>query len=244
MAKQLMIYDNIQPLSSDAHRNWSVAVESYQFASNLISVPLVSSEIITAAQEFPIVFSKSGNDFIPLAIMGLREGENLLINEEGRMTTRYTPAFLRRYPFMVGAGKDDNKLVGVDVDSSAIVQDGSRGQRLFTEDGEQTPFLKEVIEFVKDYQYRTDIANVFCRRLMDLELLEPMTANVNVGGKEGANISLSGFYVVNREKLKALSNENVLDLFKKDGLELIYAHLASLNNMSALTQKVAEKIRS
>lgn len=247
MAKQLMIYDNIQPLSSDLHRNWSVAVESYQFAASLISAPLVATEVITAAQEFPVVFSKvkdKEGEYMPLVIMGFREGENLLIGEDGRMTTRYVPGFIRRYPFMVGAGKGDNMLVGIDVDSPAIVKDGSKGQKLFTEQGEQTPFLKEVIEFVTDYQYRSDIASVFCRRLHELDLFEPMSANINVGGETGTNINLRGFYVVNREKLKALSDENALELFKKDGLELIYAHIMSLGNMNRLMQKIAEKIRN
>lgn len=243
MAKQLMIYENIQPLSSDAHREWSIAVEGYQFASTLISVPLVSTELLAAANEFPIVFSKNGEDYIPLAVMGLREGENLLIDADGRMTTRYVPAFLRRYPFMVGAGKDESMLIGLDVDSPYVIKDGSKGHKIFTETGEQTQFLKDVVEFVKDYQFRSDVVNVFCSRLKELDLFELMSANVNVGGEGGANISLRGFYVVNKEKLKALSDENVLDLFKKDGLELIYAHLSSLSNMNLLTQKVAEKIR-
>ena len=245
MAKQLLIYENIQPLSSETHRDWSVAVESYQFVSGIISAPLVSSEVIPASQEFPIVFSKVGEDYVPLAMMGLREGENLLINAEGRMTTRYIPGFFRRYPFMVGSGEnEENMLVGIDVDSSAIIKDGSKGQKLFTEDGQQTPFLIEVIEFVKDYQFRADIAKVFCGRLKELELLEPMTANINIGGDTGTNLNLRGFYVVSKEKLKALSDEAILDLFKKDGLELIYAHLNSLGHINTLIQKVAEKIRS
>lgn len=246
MAKQLLIYDNIQPLSSEAHRNWSIAVENYLYASKLISVPLVSSEIIPAAHEFPIVFSMVGEgEYIPLAVMGLREGENLLMDEQGRMTTRYVPGFIRRYPFMVGAGANDNMLVGVDIESNAIVKDGSKGFRLFTDEGEQTDFLKQVIEFVRDYQMRSDVVNAFCRRLHELQLLEPMEANVKVGsGESASNINLRGFYVVSREKLKALSDEHLLDLFKKEGLELIYSHLFSLANMNLLTQKVVEKIRS
>ncbi len=247
MAKQLMIYDNIQPLSSDVHRNWSVSVDGYQFASSLISAPLVATEVIPAAQEFPVVFSKvkdRDGEYMPLAIMGLREGENLLIGEDGRMSTRYVPGFIRRYPFMVGAGQGDNMLVGIDVDSPAVIKDGTKGQKLFNEQGEQTQYLKDVIAFVTDYQYRSEVVSVFCRRLHELDLLEPMSANITVGGESGANINLRGFYVVNKEKLKAMGDENVLDLFKKDGLELIYAHLMSLGNMNRLMQKVAEKIRS
>lgn len=247
MAKQLLIYNNIQPLSSDKHRSWSVAVENYSMASGIISVPLVSSEILIAAHEFPIVFSQvSENEFVPLAVMGLREGENLLLDQEGRMITRYVPGFLRRYPFMVGEGsKDNSMLVGIDIESPAIVQDGSKGYRLFTDDGEQTDFLKQVVEFVRDYQIRSDLAKVFSKHLHDLGLLESMEANVQVGsGETASNINLRGFFVVNREKLKALGDDKVLDLFKKEGLELIYAHLFSLNNMNLLTQKVAEKFRS
>jgi hypothetical protein len=246
VAKQFLIYDNIQPLSSDAHRTWAVAVENYLFASKLVSVPLVSSEILIATHEFPVVFSAlSEGVYVPIAIMGLREGENLLMDEQGRMTTRYVPGFIRRYPFIIGTESGDNMLMGIDIESSTISQDGSKGNRLFTDNGEQTDYLKKVIEFVSDYQHRSDVVKVFCQRLHELNLLEPMQANVTVGSGESApTLNLRGFYVVSREKLKALSDEQLLDLFKKEGLELIFAHLFSLANINTLTQKLAEKIRS
>lgn len=245
MAKQLMIYDNIQPLSSEAHRNWSVVVDDYSFVSHLISSPVLATEIPFAAGEFPIVFSATQNEgeYIPLALMGLKEGENLLVNAEGQFSTRYIPAFIRRYPFVLGGEKDsDSMALCIDADSKAVHKDGSKGRRLFEESGEQSAHLKEVVEFLKDYHYRAELTKAFCTRLHQLGLLEPMQANITLKGAEQTNLNLTGFYVVKREKLKALSDADVLDLFKRDGLELIYAHLQSLSCFNGLIAKMSERI--
>jgi hypothetical protein len=247
VAKQLMIYDNIQPLSSEAHRNWAVFVEDYSFMSHLISTPLLATEIALAASEYPIVFTATSNEgeYIPMAIMGLKEGENLLLNEKGFFDVRYIPAFIRRYPFILGNDKSkDTMALCVDEASKAIIKDGSKGRRLFDDAGEQTEHLKEVVEFLKDYQYRTDMTKVFCSRLHQLNLLEPMQANITFKGRDEENMNLSGFFVVNRDKFKAISDADVLDLFKRDGLELIYAHLQSLTNINKLIHKVSQRLQA
>lgn len=247
MAKQLMIYDNIQPLSSEIHRNWSVLVEDYSFVSHMISVPVLATEIPFASAEFPIVFSATANEgeYIPLAIMGLKEGENLVLNEKNQFTTRYIPAFIRRYPFVLGGDKStDTMALCIDADSSTVIQDGGKGRKLFEENGEQTAHLKEVVEFLKDYQYRAEMTKVFCKRLHELDLLEPMQANITFKGREDANLNLTGFYVVKREKLKMLSDADALDLFKKDGLELIYSHIQSLSNLNHLIGKKSAQFES
>lgn len=245
MAKQLMIYDNIQPLSSETHRNWAVMVEDYSFVSHMISVPVLATEIPFAAAEFPIVFSATATEgeYIPLAVMGLKEGENLFLNEKNQFTSRYIPAFVRRYPFVLGGDKAaDTMALCIDTDSSTVIKDGSKGRKLFEENGEQSAHLKEVVEFLKDYQYRAEMTKVFCKRLNELDLLEPMQANITFKGREDANMNLTGFYVVKREKLKALADTDVLDLFKRDGLELIYSHMQSLNNLNVLISKKSTKL--
>lgn len=240
MAKQLMIYDNIQPLSSEVHRNWAVQVDDYAFVSHIISAPLLATEIPFAAAEFPIVFSATANEgeYLPLAIMGLKDGENLLLNEKNQFVTRYIPAFIRRYPFILGGDKAaDTLALCIDEASNTVIKDGSKGRRLFDDGGEQSGHLKEVLTFLKDYQYRAEMTKVFCKRLHELDLLEPMQANITFKGREDANMNLKGFYVVKREKLKALSDTDILDLFKKDGLELIYSHIQSLSNLNDLISK-------
>lgn len=237
MAKQLMIYEKIQPLSSEAHRTYSVQVDDYKFAGELISVPVLANEIPFAANDFPIVFSSTGaeGEYIPLAMMGLQSGENLLVSAEGKFNTRYIPGFFRRYPFVLSTGKDsDTMTLCIDDESSFIDKTGAKGNRLFDDAGAQTPYLKEVLTFLQDYHQRAEMTQVFCKRLHELDLLEPMQANITFKGHAEAGINLTGFFAVKREKLKAISDADALDFFKKDGLELIYSHLQSMTNLNKL----------
>lgn len=245
MTKQLMIYDNIQPVTSDKHRNYAVNVQSHDFASELTSVPLLATEIPFASAEYPVIFSAPNEEgeHTPLAVVGVSQGENLMLNEKNQFDARYIPAFIRRYPFVFAGTKESETLtLCVDEDSKALVPDGSSGNRLFDDNGEQTEFLKEMLKFLQDYQQRAEMTKVFCRKLKELDLLEPMQANIEFRNNADSNMSIKGFYTVKREKLKALTDEQALDLFKRDGLELIYAHLNSLSNLNELVERKNAKL--
>ncbi|WP_341938670.1 SapC family protein [Marinimicrobium sp. C2-29] len=248
MSKQLLIYNNIQPVSSEAHRDWSIHIDNHAFTRELNSVPLLATEIASVARELPVIFAKTQDDggYVPLGVMGLKKGQNLFLDDKERLTLRYVPGFIRRYPFaFANDGKSENFTLCIDDQFEGWSKDGTEGKRLFTESGEQTEELKGVMEFLKDYQYRAELTNVFCKKLAELELLEPMEANIKLkDGQEGGGFNLTGFYVVNRDKLKALKDEEVLDLFKKDGLELIFSHLQSLQNLNGLVNKYAEQTKS
>jgi hypothetical protein len=244
MSKQMMIYDNIQPLS-EKHAKWSVNIENYAFIEHLNSVPLLATEIPLAATEYPVIFAETATEgeFIPLAVMGLKKGQNLFLNENKAITARFVPAFIRRYPFVLGGNKNSETMaVCIDEDSKACVKDGSKGFRLFTDDGQQTEALKTFMEFLKDFQYRSEMTRVFCKHLNDLNLFESMEANITINGKTDATLNLTGFYVVNREKLKALDDADLLALFKKDGLELIYGHMQSLSNLNKMIDVMTKKM--
>jgi hypothetical protein len=53
--------------------------------------------------------------------------------------------------------------------------------------------------------------------------------------------TLAGFSAVKREKLKALPGETLAELVKTDELELIYAHLGSLNNFTGMLERIAAR---
>ncbi len=72
--------------------------------------------------------------------------------------------------------------------------------------------------------------------MKELGLLEPMQAQVTIDG--GKRLSLSGFMAINKETLKALPGDKLVELIKTDELELIYLHLQSLRNFEQLRDRL------
>lgn len=246
MSKQLLIYNNITPLSSEIHRDWTVYIDDHAFTRELNSVPLLATEITAVSRELPVIFAKTQDEggFVPLAVLGLKRGQNLCLDEKDCLDLRYIPGFIRRYPFaFANDGQSDNFTLCIDDQYEGWNKHKEEGKRIFTEEGERTKELEGVVDYLKDYQYRAELTNVFCKLLGELDLLEPMEANIKLKeGQDDPGFNLTGFYAVNRDKLKALADDKVLDLFKRDGLELIYNHMQSLQNLNHLVTRYNQKV--
>src|SRR6185436_9867390 len=104
---QLLIYENVVPVSRQRHANWSVEVGAdYAFASKVNSVPLLAVEFPHAAAEYPIVFSGNDAAVMPVAVLGLLGDQNMYLGDGGAWQGRYIPAFVRRYPFVFSSADD------------------------------------------------------------------------------------------------------------------------------------------
>ena len=72
-------------LQNDKHRNLKIT-ESGDYAryKDQHLIPIIGPDFFTLGAEFPVVFVKdgSGEQFVPVAIMGLREGQNLYCNHQ------------------------------------------------------------------------------------------------------------------------------------------------------------------
>tara|TARA_B100000446_G_scaffold182818_1_gene201943 strand:+ start:937 stop:1680 length:744 start_codon:yes stop_codon:yes gene_type:complete len=237
VSKQLLIYSRAQAVNSQRHREWSVkAGDNFEFARDVNSVPLTAVEFVTASSEYPIVFAGSDDQLMPLVVMGVRDKENLYMNEDGTLDAKYVPAFLRRYPF-VFSSQDDGKNFTLCIDETfdGCNQDNV-GERLFDAEGEKTQYLNNVLEFLKEYQLHFSRTQAFCKKLQELELLEPMGAQFTP--PQGEKVTLTGFFAINRKKLKELAAEDLEQLVKNDGMELIFLHLYSLRNFNTMLSKI------
>lgn len=238
MSTQLLIYETAVPVSSARHKDSSVeSGADYAFARNVNSVPLMAVEFPNAAQEYSIVFAGSEAATMPAVILGVRGNENLFLSGEGAWQGKYIPAFVRRYPF-VFSNADDGKTFMLCVDEAfpGFNRDG-RGQRLFGEDGKPSPYVDNVLKFLQEYQTQFLRTQAFCKKLRELDLLEPMQAQISMGS--GERHSLGGFWAVNRAKLKALPGDKLAELAKTDELELLYLHIQSMRNFNVLKDRLA-----
>ncbi|MEM1314785.1 MAG: SapC family protein [Pseudomonadota bacterium] len=238
MTKQLLVYERAVSVSSQRHRDWSVAAgRSYAFAREINAAPLVAAEFLPAGLEYAIVFAGDGEAIMPSAVFGIRPDENVFIAEDGTWTGRYVPAFLRRYPFVFSRSSDGQSFaLCIDEEFEGLNQEG-RGERLFDAEGERTQYLNTMLEFVTQYQAQFAATRRFCAKLKELDLLQPATAQFRL--PDGETPSLAGFMTVDRERLKALPDEELLKMAKGDELELIHAHLHSLANVRPMAERIA-----
>jgi len=240
MTSQLLIYESAVPVSSARHGEWSVEVGGdYSFSKGVNSVPLMAVEFPHAAAEYAIVFSGTTEAFIPAVILGMRGNENLYLAPEGGWQGKYIPAFVRRYPFVFSSSQDGKTFtLCIDESFPGFNQDG-RGQRLFGEDKQPSSYVSNVLKFLEQYQIEFRRTRAFCDKLKDLGLLEPMRAQANL--PSGERLALTGFMAVNRDKLKALPGDKLAELIKTDELELLFLHLQSMRNFSAMVERLGGK---
>lgn len=240
MSKQLLIYEKAVPLSKDSHSKWSVEVgDSFAFASQVNSVPLMAAEFGAAASEFSIVFVRGEDEtYVPTVVLGLQQNQNVFVNEKKQWGANYIPAFLRRYPF-VFALSDDKKTFTLCIDEAfAGFNQSNKGQKLFEKGGQPSKYVSDLLRFLQDYETEFVKTRAFTANLDELELLEPMHAQIS--SQSGEKTTLTGFYCINREKLRNLPGKSLARLSATGELELAYLHLFSLSNFQELQKRSAQ----
>lgn len=237
MTTQQLIYETVVPVSNGRHAKCSVeAGKGFAFTRNINSVPLMAVEFPQAGPEYVIVFAKNGEDLVPVVILGARQNENLFLTGEDTWQGSYIPAFIRRYPFVFSVSEDEKTFtLCVDEAFQGLNYQG-RGQALFTAGGKHTPYVDNVLKFLQEYRTQFQRTQAFCKRLKELDLLEPMQAQFTL--HSGEKMSLAGFMAVDRKRLKALAADKLHELAQNDELELIYLHLQSMRNFTGVKDKL------
>jgi hypothetical protein len=235
----VMFYERPVPLDRDRHRQLKLAIAPghYRFAARVNSLPLMSTEFAEAARDYPIVFvGNEGGPFSVAALVGLRDQENLMVNEQGQWErNHYVPAFVRRYPFVLAKAETDDRLT-VCIDEAYPGLGTRVGEPLFNEQGQHTPYLDRAIKFLQAFNAEGQRTAEFAQRLQTLGLLVPKLIHVDRQGQPRQ--TLRGVWIIDSARVRGLDNERVIELFRAGQLSWIEAHLLSLGNLARLVARL------
>ncbi len=225
------------PLQNDKHAKLKV-VESgdYTRYKGQHLYPIITQDFFTLASEFPLVFVKNSDtgDFVPVAVMGLREGHNLYCQTEEYLGL-VVPVSFTNAPFSIAKMDPEGEQFAVMIDEESPLLSEETGQTLFKEDGERTEYFDKRVDSIVNVAQQTLNTQAICKDLAAKELF--MTQQLQLRHRPDApSYNIDGIYTVNEEALNALSDEDYLDLRKRGLLGMIYAHLTSLQQFRRVSK--------
>ena len=224
-----LFYNQLEPLSSSAHGAWKARrMESAPFLAQTHAVPLTVEEFALAQRHFPIVFSVGENP-VPLALMGLNEGVNVFVDDEGKLTSDvYVPAYVRRYPFMLARLRSDVDELSLCFDPTAdAVGAFEEGEALFQDD-QPSETTKQILGFCENFEQAGMQTGAFMKELADNKLLIDGEVSIQPEGSAQPFI-YRGFQMISEDALKNLRGDVARKMIQSGLLPLIYAHLFSLS---------------
>lgn len=231
-----IFYNDLIPLNSQDHGDYRTRpADSAPFLARQHAIPLTIDEFIPAQRFLPIIFS-AGSDPVPLALMGLNEGINTFVDDEGKLRgPSYLPAYVRRYPWMLAKLRPDTDEMSLCFDpTSDLVGTFEDGDRLL-EDGKPTEITQNILAFCEQFEQAAQRTGQFMAELKALDLLMDGEVAIQVPGNDQPFI-YRGFQMVNEEKLREMRGDQLRKINQNGMLPLIYAHLFSLQLMQELFQ--------
>ncbi|RBK66004.1 peptidase, partial [Xanthomonas oryzae pv. oryzae] len=168
------------------------------YGDEVVSAATFPQEFRQLQAQYPIVFHRSGErSFQPLALLGLRLGENLFL-DGARWDAPYIPLSIQRQPFLIGE-QPDGPMVHIDLDSPRI--SSAEGELLFREHGGTTDFLDRISQVLRTLHDGLAASDAFVERVLRYDLLEPFVFEATLNN--GLECRLAGLYVVHEERLRA-----------------------------------------
>lgn len=236
----VLFYQNPEPLSFAKHGKLGVKQieQPFAFLRAAHAVPLTVTEFGMAACSFPIIFI--GEERTPIAVMGVRQGENLYVTDDGRTDDEaYVPAFVRRYPFVFANDpQNDQLLLCVDSEAPMVSEEH---EVAFFEGEKASKFTEDAIDFCKEFERQRRATVQFVDTLKEYDLFEeksisfqPRDAN---GNEVGEPQKIADYWAVSEERLNALSQEAFMEMKTMGALGASYAHFMSLLNWPRIIQR-------
>ena len=227
-----LLYRSLEPLNSSRHGNMKIRrLEKAPHIATVHAIPVTIDEFPLLQRHYPIIFAV-GEQPIPLALMGLNEGVNVFLDENGVPVEKhaYMPAYLRRYPFLLARLRPESDELSLCFDPEAgTIGEFEDGEALF--DGDQpSEATKAILQFCEQFEAAGQRTTAFIEELKKSNLL--MDGEVAIQPEGAAQpFVYRGFRMVDEEKLRDLRGDELRKMNQNGMLPLIFAHLFSLSQV-------------
>ena len=237
-----LFYKNPTPLDAKLHATLALKKDfGFGFTKGVNAVPVNLIEFPQICHYYPIAFAPDDTG-TPVAIMGLRDNENLFLNAKNEWDEdTYIPAYIRRYPFIFSEMPGNDQLsLCIDLDPS-VTQEGGE-QKFFDAEGKPSQLSQNALEFCKSYHAAAQHTIEFGKAIAAAGLLVDRNAEIVVG--PGKKINFSGFRIIDEAKLAELDDKTFNEWRKKNWLPFIYAHLFSGAQWQRLTRLLNKRMEN
>jgi len=228
----VIFYANPQPLTKEKHSKFGVksVAKPFEFMSDQHFIPLTAPEFGSAAASFPIIFA--GEDRSPLAVMGIRGGENLFVTEGQFAQDYYMPSFARRYPFVLANDAENTRFI-VCVDEDAECVTNKKPEKLFFEKDKTSEFTDEAFQFLQNFERDRQATQNMITRFKELDLFEQKDMHFqgqNADGSPSERQKIADYFAITEERLRGLPEKTLKEFTDNGYMAVAHAHMISLAN--------------
>jgi hypothetical protein len=237
-AARPMFFNRLMTLDRALHADMKLnPTVDFGFAARNHLIPITVVEFRFVARHYPIIFS-TGQVPMPFAVVGIKDGTNLLVDGEGRWRPRtYVPAAVHTYPFILLPVKKDTEEVSLVIDPDATCL-GDKGEALF-EDGKNTAVLDRILQLTNNFRAGMMRTMAFGKVIAEAELLLPRS--VELGLQDGSKFRIDNFLTLDPEKFDAVANNIFLRWRKEGWLSPIFQYLQSVDSWNVLADLESER---
>jgi hypothetical protein len=224
-------------LNNVHHKDLRIVTQrAARYGDDIMGAPTFPAEFRNIQAHYPIVFHRTGEgEFVPLALFGFREKQNLFLGESG-WDAPYIPLMVERVPFLIGRGPNSEQVIHVDLDSPRVSR--TEGEPVFLEHGGNSAFLDRMSSMLATIHQGLAATNPFIAALVEHELIESFVLDIQF--RDGTKHRLTGFHTIREEKLANLAPEALGKLHQKGYLQAIFMVIASLAHFRDLIERASK----
>jgi hypothetical protein len=196
-------------------------------------------EIPRLVIEYPLAFTKhpESGEYVCVVLFGVDPTQNLYWRDD-RWNNDLLPLNVARQPLAVATAQLEGKaelVTCIDVENPGVQE--SDGDRLFDDEGKETPYLRYKLSALAELVEGEQQAKRFAARLAELGLIRPIQIDLKSPGAELRKVT--GLHSIDEPKLRALDGATLADLNSAGYLHACYAMLSSLAHLQILARRLA-----